>query len=809
MLSNIARPTPVSAADLGSTPQNHNISGPSVEDDSIQTNQSQQKTSRTYFRPPGLGPDSGECPDDVKVCPHCGFSCSSQFHYNSHMNTHTIQQCVICDFQSRTQGRLKKHIQHNHTPEERLAAGILNSTPSTARNNNIPPTPPTPTQTNNNSPMSVNNNEKIGNIQNEILNNLNTSEGTTLMETNKLESLQSILNNNTLTQQFSNSTDALLKICTDAISNNGPNEKSFNSPQIGDLGPTAFDQFRALAERQAANLLATSTANSLGFVGDVDQEMALVDDGSEISPEEYHQQNNNSKQPETSTTTTTNNRRAGKPKQYKCKQCPHLSHSKKEQWAHARLHIPKQKQLCCDICDFVTEYKHHLEYHYRNHNGQKPFKCSTCAYTCVNKSMLNSHMKSHTPNFQHKCQDCTYQTKYGHSLKMHLRKYNHKCVPGTGGELFDSSDSHGEGAVTPAIGDRPENASSSSASKEESFEIGNHQNYLAKSDDLALLKSPSTPHHDLVVQPLVNNPELDLASQHHFILQQQIEQMHELICNAVVNCPHCNFSTGNIDEMNQHLFLHLIATHQQMPQQIGNEQEALASIYHRLTTQLHQELIPPPSDTPSSTLLSQELPAAAAALQITQETEENNVKEENNQNKYLKTPTNNNMDISSVKTPPTSSSNNNELFGFNNGEENILIQQQNEDSEGIAKPIPSSQHGLFSPSLITTTNFPINSNDILSNFGASPSPSVLINNNNDQNLLNSDKSKYSNEQNNDSISSLPFYCQQCDIAFRDAVLYQLHRGYHSIENPFKCNRCGQISNTALEFNLHLYQAKHE
>lgn len=420
MLSNIARPTPVSAADLGSTPQNHNISGPSVEDDSIQTNQSQQKTSRTYFRPPGLGPDSGECPDDVKVCPHCGFSCSSQFHYNSHMNTHTIQQCVICDFQSRTQGRLKKHIQHNHTPEERLAAGILNSTPSTARNNNIPPTPPTPTQTNNNSPMSVNNNEKIGNIQNEILNNLNTSEGTTLMETNKLESLQSILNNNTLTQQFSNSTDALLKICTDAISNNGPNEKSFNSPQIGDLGPTAFDQFRALAERQAANLLATSTANSLGFVGDVDQEMALVDDGSEISPEEYHQQNNNSKQPETSTTTTTNNRRAGKPKQYKCKQCPHLSHSKKEQWAHARLHIPKQKQLCCDICDFVTEYKHHLEYHYRNHNGQKPFKCSTCAYTCVNKSMLNSHMKSHTPNFQHKCQDCTYQTKYGHSLKVYL-----------------------------------------------------------------------------------------------------------------------------------------------------------------------------------------------------------------------------------------------------------------------------------------------------------------------------------------------------------------------------------------------------
>jgi len=42
---------------------------------------------------------------------------------------------------------------------------------------------------------------------------------------------------------------------------------------------------------------------------------------------------------------------------------------------------------------------------------------------------------------------------------------------------------------------------------------------------LALLKSPSTPNNDLVVQPLVNNnQELDLASQHHFILQQQVNE---------------------------------------------------------------------------------------------------------------------------------------------------------------------------------------------------------------------------------------------------------------------------------------------
>lgn len=96
--------------------------------------------------------------------------------------------------------------------------------------------------------------------------------------------------------------------------------------------------------------------------------------------------------------------------------------------------------MACSQCGFVTEYKHHLEYHLNNHKGSKPFKCSKCAYTCVNKSMLNSHMKSHTPIYQYRCQDCTYQTKYCHSLKMHLEKYRHTRLPGT-----VEIDSDGEG----------------------------------------------------------------------------------------------------------------------------------------------------------------------------------------------------------------------------------------------------------------------------------------------------------------------------------------------------------------------------
>lgn len=118
-----------------------------------------------------------------------------------------------------------------------------------------------------------------------------------------------------------------------------------------------------------------------------------------------------------------------KNRRYKCKKCDHLSVSKEDFWKHKGDHIKPEKRLKCDKCMFVTEYKHHLEYHNRNHDGKKPFKCSKCDYSCVNKSMLNSHMKSHSSVYQFQCKDCNYATKYCHSLKQHLRKNKHAPSP--------------------------------------------------------------------------------------------------------------------------------------------------------------------------------------------------------------------------------------------------------------------------------------------------------------------------------------------------------------------------------------------
>ncbi|XP_022243375.1 zinc finger E-box-binding homeobox 1-like [Limulus polyphemus] len=116
----------------------------------------------------------------------------------------------------------------------------------------------------------------------------------------------------------------------------------------------------------------------------------------------------------------------GKLRHYRCKQCEYISVKKTDFWEHCKTHIKTEKLLTCPKCPFVTEYKHHLEYHLRNHFGSKPFKCPNCNYSCVNKSMLSSHMKSHSNIYQYRCADCSYASKYCHSLKLHLRKYSHK-----------------------------------------------------------------------------------------------------------------------------------------------------------------------------------------------------------------------------------------------------------------------------------------------------------------------------------------------------------------------------------------------
>ena len=293
------------------------------------------RNTRAFFRAPGHGGPSELQQDSSKafVCSICNFSCPSKFHYNSHMNTHGDHQCSMCDYTSRTEGRLKKHMREYHSREEQIAAGL-----------EVPAEPPTPTQ--------------------------NTAD-------------------------FHSAISSIMEAANRAV----------NDGEGGSPISNALDSIRALTENGQGSL-----AN---FLQMPENSNDSVDAAGPSTPREPPRRSS-----------------GGKPKQYTCKQCACVSTSKEESWRHNRTHIPQDKILQCKQCEFVTEYKHHLEYHIRNHYGSKPFRCSKCNYSCVNKSMLNSHMKSHSNEYQFSCMDCSYQSKYCHSLKMHLRKYNHRRKPG-------------------------------------------------------------------------------------------------------------------------------------------------------------------------------------------------------------------------------------------------------------------------------------------------------------------------------------------------------------------------------------------
>ncbi|XP_077274707.1 protein hunchback-like isoform X2 [Temnothorax americanus] len=107
-----------------------------------------------------------------------------------------------------------------------------------------------------------------------------------------------------------------------------------------------------------------------------------------------------------------------------CKHCTFIASTKMEYWEHMRCHI---KGFTCSECSFVTKYKHHMNHHWLSaHDGSKPFKCKKCLYTCVSKSMLTSHLKKHSNIYPYRCADCTYKSKFCNALKKHLRTKEHQ-----------------------------------------------------------------------------------------------------------------------------------------------------------------------------------------------------------------------------------------------------------------------------------------------------------------------------------------------------------------------------------------------
>lgn len=323
---------------------------PSLRSESV----SSTPSSSTFCRAPGLGPvNTTETQQSGTplplVCNICGFSCNSKFHYNSHMNTHGDHQCTMCDYTSRTEGRLKKHMRDSHTVEEQLAAGLdveqaLTGSASTSS------TPVTRIAT---TPVDGS--------------NLATSMASVLEAANLAVAAQAAAqaaaascSSSSCSGPTTSASDSSSGLSLPSGSGTPPSSSDIISSSsfsavatsISGLVPSALDQIRAFTENPSVlpDLSSANLATALISQGLLSSQ-AFQESIKSINSDEASVSPVNGDKPRQC---------SSKPKTYKCKQCSHISTSKEEQWTHARTHIPIEKQLGCTRCGFVTEYKHHL-----------------------------------------------------------------------------------------------------------------------------------------------------------------------------------------------------------------------------------------------------------------------------------------------------------------------------------------------------------------------------------------------------------------------------------------------------------------
>ncbi|CAI4225539.1 unnamed protein product [Auanema sp. JU1783] len=750
---------PTTSSDQAGSSGNTNSNSNNTNSTNSNTGSSSTNHSSTSFcRPPGLGPSLVPTPTGQGmplVCPICGFSSNSKFHYNSHMNTHGDHQCSMCDYTSRTEGRLKKHMRESHTVEEQLAVGLEIESRDAS----------TPTTSSAASSISTTSLNSCGATSPSAVSSAAaTIVASPFTDTSSLSTTMASLVDaaNAAAAQAGNSLPENSIVSSIALS---LAENLTSSSLLNSMAPmlqsSALDQIRVLAEKSPIlnSENSVNLANALGAMVQMDEATAA-----EVGSTGASSTGGNNGPSGSGSSGNPEPRRNsnGKIKQLKCKQCPHISYSKDDQWAHARTHIPADKQMNCPKCNFVTEYKHHLEYHIRNHLGSKPFQCKKCSYQCVNKSMLNSHMKSHTNVYQFRCMDCTYATKYCHSLKLHLRKYEHRRVP-EGVEVGDPS---------PGSSSQAESTGTSSSYQVNQFQSSSPSTSLVQSLGLAT--------------PIVTSQSLNYASQ-MLLRQHQMEQQLNLINGLAglsqpsqLNCAICDFQTTSQDELLRHNVSHL------MTAGAANGQSPIVSLY-------------------------QSLPQMSGLMPSVQNTEGADADEQVNVDTQNESESglvgDDDMDGSSGSTNSPAES--------TKGESSSADESESRKRKGFkVDQIGERLLGKSPSASECESTCEDKETDEQMDASSTPSEGLLIAQPQPQQPSSISSlpvsSAFSQLTPDNKLQIFQQAClAQISNVLQEQAMYQIHMGYHGYEHPFKCNRCGYVANDALTFNLHLLQASHE
>lgn len=463
-----------------------------------------------------------------------------------------------------------------------------------------------------------------------------------------------------------------------------------------------------------------------------------------------------------------------KPRNLKCRHCSFKAKNKLEFWEHGTMHIKPEKMLNCPKCSFVTEYKHHLEYHLRNHFGSKPFKCGKCSYSCVNKSMLNSHMKSHSTVYQYRCLDCSYATKYCHSLKLHLRKYAHKPAvvlnpDGTPNPL-PIIDVYGT-----RRGPRPKKPKPDSQ---------------VMVPPLQQVLPPPAPPHQYVRSPQTLPPFY--ISPTVFGSMPQLSHIASPIrpgdpdekaspCPGVIRCNNCDFQTVDREHFSTHMVQH-----------IANERQEEDDRRKRLISQSDgtDSPVPPtnPIFAPLDLTVANDIEKTVSPPRVE---EFRKVPPDFNgyfRHTYASSLGGTTTDIETSSTPSMSP----------------------DDVTNSLQRSPPPLHPLSETlaNFIVRRRASVERNQRLSEVFVGLSEHALPPYRGHQQLQPRHMSQSDRPGRAKTRWREVHTCVYCNMAFENYSMYTMHMGYHGYANPFKCNICGHQSDDKVSFFLHIARIAH-
>ncbi|KAK6644609.1 hypothetical protein RUM43_000876 [Polyplax serrata] len=438
----------------------------------------------------------------------------------------------------------------------------------------------------------------------------------------------------------------------------------------------------------------------------------------------------------------------GKSKSFKCKQCNYVTTTKLDFWEHSKGHIKAEKLLTCPKCPFVTEYKHHLEYHLRNHFGSKPFKCTKCSYSCVNKSMLNSHLKSHSNVYQYRCSDCAYATKYCHSLKLHLRKYQHKPAM-----VLNADGSPNPLPIIDVYGTRRGPKQKTIKSED--------------SDDKSIFLDIRVPTTDKDIPNLPggvvvpNAPQISPQSPNSMFFLNN-NDLKEETQNGVgpkfYYCTICDFHTIAPEILQQHVFLHAAETNLAHILKTNNnlqDSNVMKDYFQNVYNQTDQT---PFIDTRSNSPLSLVSPKLSSP-----------------DSKQIASP----LDLSKQDTCESEN---------DTSQEDKQTEKTDQKKESDTNKNSSTKHRRKGKAYkLERVNDRLDSNA--------------------EDFNSTTTVKVKQEQQPENGKEL-HCCGYCDIAFKDIIMYTMHMGYHGYQDPFTCNMCGHITLDKVSFFLHIARSSH-